>query len=97
LQDADNLDAIGAIGIARTFCYSGYHNVPMYNDKIPINNEVKYSEGRISPSTIHHFYEKLLKQGEYMNTKTAKEMAKERTEFMKKFVDKFLEEWEGNF
>lgn len=87
----------GAIGIGRSFAYCGCHNIPMYNDKVPIEDKNNYEESKISASTIHHFYEKLLKHVDYMNTKTAKEMAKERTDFMRRFVDEFLKEWEGKF
>ncbi len=96
LQDADNLDAIGAIGIGRTFSYGGAHNILMYNEEIPLNSNEIYSETKgHSPSTIHHFYEKLFRLADNMNTKTAKEQAIARTVFMKKFVNEFLEEWEG--
>lgn len=97
LQDADNLDAIGAIGIGRTFLYCGAHNIPMYDEKIPLNLNDDYLEieGGDDPSTIHHFYHKLFKLASNMNTKTAKEQAIARTEFMKKFVTEFLDEWHG--
>ena len=98
LQDADNLDAIGAIGIGRTFSYSGSHKVVMYDDSIPLNEENDYSEANGNdPSTIHHFYHKLFKLGNNMNTKTAREMANRRTEFMKDFVTEFLNEWNANY
>lgn len=98
LQDADNLDAIGAIGIGRTFSYGGFHNVVMYDDTAPLNENDDYSESNGNdPSTIHHFYHKLFKLGKNMNTNTAKELANKRIEFMKKFVDEFLEEWNANY
>ena len=98
LQDADNLDAIGAIGIGRTFSYSGSHKVVMYDDSIPLNEENDYSEANGNdPSTIHHFYHKLFKLGNNMNTKTAREMANRRTEIMKDFVKEFLNEWNANY
>ena len=97
VQDADNLDAIGAIGIARTFTYSGCHNVPMYKEEIPIDINNKYIEGKNSASTIHHFYDKLLKQGNYMNTATARKIAKERTKYMEDFVKEFIKEWKAEF
>ena len=97
LQDADNLDAIGAIGIGRAFAYSGAHNRVMYDDQIPLNENNDYSEtGGLDPSTIHHFYHKLFKLSDNMNTKTAKELANKRTNFMKDFVNEFLNEWNGN-
>ena len=96
LQDADNLDAIGAIGIGRTFSYGGAHNVVMYDEDAPLDMEEKYAEHKgDDPSTIHHFYHKLFKLADNMNTITAKNMAIERTEFMKKFVNEFLDEWNG--
>jgi uncharacterized protein len=97
LQDADNLDAIGAIGIGRTFYYGGAHNVLMYDETVPINEKNDYSEaGGDDPSTIHHFYHKLLKLGDNMNTKTAREIAYKRTEYMRDFVHEFLNEWNAN-
>lgn len=98
LQDADNLDAIGAIGIGRTFSYGGSHNVMMYDDKTPLNENNDYSESNGNDeSTIHHFYHKLFKLGDNMNTKTAKELAKRRTEYMREFVKEFLNEWNANY
>lgn len=96
LQDADNLDAIGAIGIGRTFSYGGAHSVLMYDEETPLNNDKDYSETNgDDPSTIHHFYHKLFNLANNMNTKTAKEQAISRTEFMKEFVSEFLDEWHG--
>lgn len=96
LQDADNLDAIGAIGIGRTFLYGGAHNVKMYDENIPLNINEDYSESNgDDPSTIHHFYHKLFKLKDNMNTPTAKEQAKKRTEYMEEFVKEFLDEWNG--
>ena len=97
LQDADNLDAIGAIGVGRTFSYMAVHNMPMYDESIPLNNIDNYVENKIvvDPSTIHHFYHKLFKIGDNMNTITAIRIAEERTNFMKIFVEEFLDEWKG--
>lgn len=96
LQDADNLDAIGAIGIGRTFSYGGAHNVKMYDETSPLKTQENYSEENgDDPSTIHHFYHKLFKLADNMNTKTAKIQARERTEYMRNFVDEFLQEWNG--
>ncbi len=95
LQDADNLDAIGAIGIGRAFAYGGAHNMKMYDNKIPLNEESDYIEGKNDASAIHHFYHKLFKLADNMNTKTAKEIGKQRTEFMRNFVQEFLDEWNG--
>ena len=98
LQDADNLDAIGAIGIGRTFSYGGSHNVIMYDDKVPLNQNDDYSESNgDGESTIHHFYHKLFKLGDNMNTTTAKNLANRRSEFMKTFVKEFLDEWNANY
>lgn len=97
LQDADNLDAIGAIGIGKIFLYGGAHNVIMYDDSIPLDIEEKYSEeSRDDPSTIHHFYHKLFKLKDNMNTKTAKEIAVDRVTYMQNFISEFLVEWNGN-
>ena len=82
VQDADRLDAIGAIGIARCFAYSGYKNRPLYNDDQ--NDE----------SSIAHFYQKLLKLEDLMNTDTAKKIAVERTAYMKKYLIQFYKEWD---
>lgn len=95
LQDADNLDAIGALGIARCFKYCGAHGVPMYEPNLPLIPKTNYEEKGNDVSGIHHFYNKLLRLGEYMNTNTAKEIAEERTTFMKEFVKTFLKEWEA--
>lgn len=98
LQDADNTDAIGAIGIGRTFSYGGSHNVIMYDDKVPLNQNDDYSESNgDDESTIHHFYHKLFKLGDNMNTTTAKNLANRRIEFMKTFVKEFLDEWNANY
>lgn len=98
LQDADNLDAIGAIGIGRTFFYGEAHNVVMYNPSVPLNEKNDYVESNVNDeSTIHHFYHKLFKLQDNMNTKTAKELAEKRTNFMKNFVNEFLSEWNANY
>ena len=96
LQDADNLDAIGAIGIGRTFTYGGAHNVPMYDNTVSLEMKNDYAEEKGNDaSTIHHFYHKLFKLGENMNTQKAKELADSRIQFMKQFVEEFLDEWNG--
>lgn len=97
LQDADNIDAIGAIGIGRTFSYCGAHGIPMYDEMAPLNENTNYSESSHDVSTIHHFYHKLFKLGDYMNTRTAKKIAKKRTKFMRDFVNEFLNEWNSKF
>ena len=98
LQDADNLEAIGAIGIGRAFIYCGAHSIPMYNENIPLNENNDYIEDEgDNESTIHHFHHKLFKLGDNMNTKTGKEMAIKRIDFMKEFTKVFFDEWNGNY
>lgn len=94
LQDADNLDAIGAIGIGRTFAYHGSKGDPLWNQEIPIDRNI-YDESQSDPDAIHHFYSKLLKLSDNMNTVTAKQMASERHKFMEEFVNRFIREWDG--
>jgi uncharacterized protein len=94
VQDADNLDAIGAVGIARVFSFWAYIERPIWLPNIPIK-EKDFDESKIDPSTIHHFYSKLLKLKDNMNTKTAKKMALPRHKFMLKFLDEFFKEWRG--
>lgn len=94
VQDADRLDAIGAIGIARTFTYGGYKNRQIYDPEIkPMEfaslEDVKNQDNH----TINHFYEKLLKLKDLMNTDSAKKIAKERHKFMEDFLSQFYEEW----
>lgn len=96
VQDADRLDAIGAIGIGRTFAYGGHKGRVMYNPSIRPQLHASFEEYRTSQSpTINHFYEKLLLLKDLMNTKTAKAIAQKRHEFMQLFLDRFLEEWDG--
>ena len=96
IQDADRLDAIGAIGIARTFAYGGHKNAPIHNPNLkPImyNSFEEYKSN--TPSTIAHFYEKLLLLKDRMNTKTARQIALGRHKYMEKFLKKFYLEWDG--
>lgn len=96
LQDADNLDAIGAIGIGRTFAFGSAHGLPMWLTEKPFDRDT-FDESKPDPDTIHHFYSKLLKLKENMNTKTGKEMAQKRHEFMELFLDHFFKEWQGEY
>lgn len=96
VQDADRLDAIGAIGIARTFNYGGFKNRPMYDPAIaPKMNMTKEEYKKSDAPTVNHFYEKLLLLQDKMNTETGKKMAKERHQFMELFLAQFYSEWEG--
>lgn len=96
VQDADRLDAIGAIGIARAFAYGGSKERPLYDPTKKaqkINSTKNYR--KLNSSSYHHFEEKLLLLKDLMNTKTAKNIAKHRNDFMKKYLRQFLDEWKG--
>ncbi|NTW30514.1 MAG: HD domain-containing protein [Candidatus Moranbacteria bacterium] len=95
LQDADNLDAIGAIGIGRTFTFGGAHGVTMWDPEKPFDRE-HFDESEKDQSTIHHFHSKLFRLKDNMNTETGKRLAEHRHEIMESFVREFLAEWEGN-
>jgi len=98
IQDADRLDAVGAIGIARTFNYGGHKNREIYNPDIKPNlNMTKEEYKNSNTPTINHFYEKLLLLKDRMNTDTGKSMANHRHEFMEQFLDEFNKEWNGEF
>ena len=96
VRDADRLDAIGAIGIARAFNYGGFKNRALYDPAIePQLNMTKEQYKKSTAPTINHFYEKLLLLQEMMHTKTGRQMAAGRHEFMKAYLSQFYKEWEG--
>lgn len=99
VQDADRLDAIGAIGIARCFTYGGNKKRPLYDPDLPCNSEItkeQYMDKTRASPTINHFYEKLLKLKGMMKTRTGARLAEERHAFMEQFLTQFHEEVAGN-
>lgn len=98
VQDADRLDALGAIGIARTFAYGGKKGQPLYEPAFSIRETMtieQYRHGK--SSSIHHFYEKLLKLKDQLNTCTARQIAERRHRFMELFLAEFYNEWNGKY
>lgn len=96
VQDADRLDAIGAIGIARTFAYGGHKNHLLYDPNVPTEMHDSFEKYKNSTApTINHFYEKLLLLKDLMNTDSAKAIAKQRHEYMEIYLEQFYAEWNG--
>jgi len=95
VRDADRLDAIGAIGIARTFQFAGHFREPMWveNDTQRIDHNATTNYDDWSPSAVKHFYEKLFKLKDLMHTTTAKQLAEQRHQFMKLYINQFFDEW----
>jgi uncharacterized protein len=96
VQDADRLDALGAIGIARTFAFGGKKGHPIFDPGLNVREEMTLEEYRSgNSSSVNHFYEKLLKLKDKMNTAHAKQLAEERHHFMETFLAQFYSEWNG--
>lgn len=97
VQDADRLDALGAIGIARTFVYGGSKGRPMYDPEnaATIHTDAESYFGDKTSSTLHHFYEKLLHLQDRMHTRSGRRIAAQRHDYMEQFLKRFLLEWDG--
>jgi len=98
VQDADRLDVLGAIGIARAFAYGGFKQREIYNPSVKIKFHKSFNEYKKAKSTsINHFYEKLLLIKDRLNTKTAKKIARERHKFLEDYLKQFFKEWKVKF
>ncbi len=95
LQDADNLDALGAIGLARAFAYGGAYDIAIWLPDVPLTQADGYIESATDASEVHHIHNKLLRLKDNMNTATARRIARVRHAYVKKFLDQFFAEWEG--
>ena len=96
VQDADRLYALGAIGVARTFAYGGAKNRPIYDPDVPPHlNDTKEAYYKNLSHSVSHFYEKLLLLKDRMHTRTAKDIAKSRHEYMEQFLKRFMDEWDA--
>lgn len=93
VQDADRLDAMGAIGIARAFNYGGFKGREIYDPRQGFVNPPGFADSKNSASTVHHFYDKLLVLKDLMNTPTGRKLAEERHDFMVRYLDQFYREW----
>jgi len=97
VSDADRLDAMGAIGIARAFTYGGFYHRPIYDPNIPPNPDISQEEYKTTEGpSINHFYEKLLKLKDMMFTSYGRQLAQERHHFLELYLERFYAEWEGN-
>ncbi len=96
LQDADNLEAIGAIGLARTFTYGAVHERPIWLPDVPLEREHYEESEPIDPSTIHHIHSKLLRLKDNMNTLTGRHLAEARHTVLLRFLEDFRNEWEAS-
>lgn len=96
MQDADRLDAMGAIGVARAFAYGGSHNRVIHDPDIKpaVNMNADEYQKHVS-TTVNHFYEKLFQLKDLMNTNTAKKISEQRDSYMKSYISEFLDEWDG--
>jgi uncharacterized protein len=95
VQDADRLDALGALGIARSFTYNGYKRNMMHDPSVKPRVHVTFAEYKKQSTAINHFYEKLLLLFDRLNTAKARDIGKHRHSFLQSFLDEFLAEWEG--